>query len=151
MPASRSKSVNVLSWMEESCPGDVLPHILAFSGPHIFQALSLTSKFWNGVMQEESTWRVFCEDLYKVRKQYNEEKFGNDFEFDAGRKFFVNVIFYVTNGWLMSFTLNTDDLFIFGSLILFQLLASLMGPCVVDGSILWIRRSRKIDSWDHKK
>lgn len=58
---------NALVWMECHCPNDILPHILAYAGPQIFSSLNQTSKFWHGVMAEESTWRVISEDLYKVR------------------------------------------------------------------------------------
>lgn len=61
-------STNVLQWLESStCPPDVLPLVLAFSGPQTAAALSKCNRHWRRVMQSEGTWRVMCEELYKVR------------------------------------------------------------------------------------
>ena len=58
---------DLLQWLETHCPGDCLPKILAFCGPQQTAALSRTNKHWNEVIRAESTWRVLCEELYKVR------------------------------------------------------------------------------------
>jgi len=59
---------NTLVWMQSYCPNDILPKILAYAGPQMFAALNQTSRFWHNLMQEESTWRVLCEDLYKWKE-----------------------------------------------------------------------------------
>ena len=56
-----------LEWLERACPSDIVPKVLAFCGPQKVAALSKTSKHWNTVVHQENTWRVMCEELYKVR------------------------------------------------------------------------------------
>lgn len=56
---------NVLQWLCVSCPTDVIPHILAFCGPQMTSRLQRVSRFWHKAIQEESTWKILCEDLYK--------------------------------------------------------------------------------------
>jgi hypothetical protein len=60
-----------LDWLEKECPSDVVPKILAFCGPQQVASLSITNKHWNSVIRQEKTWRVMCEELYKVcRKNF---------------------------------------------------------------------------------
>jgi len=47
---------------------DIVSKILAFSGPQIALALSRTCHFWHDVMDDESTWRTMCEELYKWKE-----------------------------------------------------------------------------------
>jgi hypothetical protein len=54
-------------FLETECPQDVLPKILAYAGPKKAAALSKTNRFWKNVTSKEGTWRVMCEELYKVR------------------------------------------------------------------------------------
>lgn len=54
-------------FLEKECPQDVLPKILAYAGPRKAAALSKTNRFWKNVTGKEGTWRVMCEELYKVR------------------------------------------------------------------------------------
>lgn len=58
-----------LAWLEQECPGDIVPKILAFCGPQLVAALSKTNKHWNTVVHQEKTWRIMCEELYKVREK----------------------------------------------------------------------------------
>jgi hypothetical protein len=60
------QGLNVLQWLQSFCPEDVLPKVLAFAGPQKTAALSKTNRHWHAVMQKEGTWRVLCEELYKV-------------------------------------------------------------------------------------
>jgi hypothetical protein len=57
----------LFSFLETDCPQDVLPKILAYAGPKKAAALSQTNRFWKNVTSKEGTWRVMCEELYKVR------------------------------------------------------------------------------------
>jgi hypothetical protein len=59
---------NVLTFLTDLCPEDILPKILAFAGPQKTAALSKVSRVWRDVINEDQTWRVLCEDLYKVCK-----------------------------------------------------------------------------------
>jgi len=55
----------MMEWLQEDCPQDLLPRILAYAGPQITANLSRTCKFWNEVVGKESTWKVLSQDLYK--------------------------------------------------------------------------------------
>ena len=69
VPKMRTKvqsSDNALAWMQSECPLDVLPKIIAYTGPQIAWNLNLTNKFWHSFFHKESTWRTMCEELYKV-------------------------------------------------------------------------------------
>ena len=60
---------NIMQWMEsEECPDDILPLILAYAGPKKTTAISTTNKYWSSILNQESTWRRLCEELYKVRE-----------------------------------------------------------------------------------
>jgi hypothetical protein len=61
---------NVVLWMQEECPADILPKIIAYAGPRMAAALNATNRFWRHSFQEESTWKVMCEELYKVSLWY---------------------------------------------------------------------------------
>jgi hypothetical protein len=65
--SSEPSTPNVLDFLIGVCPEDVLPKILAFAGPQKIAALSKVNRVWRDVIAEEWTWRVLCEDLYKVR------------------------------------------------------------------------------------
>jgi len=58
---------NVLNFLQKDCPHDVLPKILAFAGPQKTAVLARTNHHWNKIITKEATWRVMCEELYKVR------------------------------------------------------------------------------------
>jgi hypothetical protein len=58
---------DVLHWLQSDCPQDVVLRVLAFAGPQTASALSKTNRYWKEVMDDEETWRVLCEQLYKVR------------------------------------------------------------------------------------
>jgi hypothetical protein len=57
---------DVMKFLIELCPEDVLPKILAFAGPQKTAALRKVNRVWRDIIAEERTWRVLCEDLYKV-------------------------------------------------------------------------------------
>ncbi len=59
---------NVMQWMQNDCPKDVVPLILAFAGPQKIATIRKTSRFWRQVMDQEETWSRLCESLYKVRR-----------------------------------------------------------------------------------
>ena len=58
---------NPLVFLQEQCPEDVLPLILAFAGPQKAAALYRTNRHWKNILEEEATWKVMCKELYKVR------------------------------------------------------------------------------------
>jgi hypothetical protein len=57
---------SVMEFLTDICPEDILPKILAFAGPQKTAALSKVNRVWRDVIAEDSTWRVLCEELYKV-------------------------------------------------------------------------------------
>jgi hypothetical protein len=63
--------LNVLTFLITLCPEDALPKILAFAGPQKTAALSKVSRVWRDVINEDRTWRVICEDLYKVCSHFH--------------------------------------------------------------------------------
>jgi hypothetical protein len=64
--SSEPSTPNVMEFLTDVCPEDVLPKILAFAGPQKTAALGKVNRVWRDVIAEEWTWRVLCEDLYKV-------------------------------------------------------------------------------------
>jgi hypothetical protein len=64
--SSEASTPNVMDFLIGVCPEDVLPKILAFAGPQKTAALSKVNRVWRDVINEDWTWRVLCEDLYKV-------------------------------------------------------------------------------------
>lgn len=63
---SAAPTKNVLEWMRDDAPPELLPKLLSFCGSRKMNALSRVNKAWNGVMKDESVWRVVCEDTHKV-------------------------------------------------------------------------------------
>lgn len=61
---------NVLRWMQELCPSDILPKILSYCGPQCMSVLSKTNRFFRETMQQEGTWMVLCTELGKVSFDY---------------------------------------------------------------------------------
>jgi hypothetical protein len=57
---------NVMHFLTDICPEDVLPKILAFAGPQKTAALSKVNRAWRDVIANDWTWRILCEELYKV-------------------------------------------------------------------------------------
>jgi len=64
--ASSSRPLNAMQWMQNDCPKDVVPLILAFTGPQKIATIGKTNRFWSELIEQESTWRRLCEMLYKV-------------------------------------------------------------------------------------
>ena len=57
---------NVLEWLNDDAPSELLPKILSFCGSRKLNALSRGNKWWNAVMRDDSVWRTLCEDTHKV-------------------------------------------------------------------------------------
>lgn len=65
-PPPSSTDMNLMYFLQQDCPLDVLPKILAYCGPHKIASLALVSRQWNTVIMNDATWRILCEELYKV-------------------------------------------------------------------------------------
>lgn len=61
----RGSSRNALQWLSRDCPADVLPHVLSYCGPRMMVHIRRVNKFWRDIIEQESTWKVLCQDLYK--------------------------------------------------------------------------------------
>lgn len=70
LPSSSSTPLNIMHWMQNDCPNDVLPLVLAFVGPQKTAVIGRTNHFWRQILEQESTWRRLCEELYKVRTSF---------------------------------------------------------------------------------
>ena len=57
---------SLMEWLQKDCPQDLVPRVLAYAGPQTTAALSKTCRFWKEMTDKESTWRILCEELYKV-------------------------------------------------------------------------------------
>lgn len=68
-PIHVSPTKNVLEWMNDVAPPEIMLRILSFCGSRRLNALSRTNKSWNSVVKDESVWRVLSEDTHKVRDQ----------------------------------------------------------------------------------
>jgi hypothetical protein len=56
---------NVLEWLDDDAPSELLPKILSFCGSRKMHALSRVNKKWNAIMKDEYVWRTLCEDTHK--------------------------------------------------------------------------------------
>ncbi|KAL7540965.1 hypothetical protein ACHAXR_010524 [Thalassiosira sp. AJA248-18] len=63
--AATTTTKNVLEWMKDDAPPELLLKLLSFCGSRKMNALSKVNKAWNEVMKDESVWRVLCEDTHK--------------------------------------------------------------------------------------
>jgi len=63
--AAAPRVKNVLEWMKEDAPPELLPKLLSFCGSRKMNALSKVNKAWNDVMKDEAIWQVVCEDTHK--------------------------------------------------------------------------------------
>jgi hypothetical protein len=67
--SSSSSSLLLATFLTRGdCPSDVLPRILAYAGPQTTCQLQHCSRFFYNVLHRQGTWRILCEELYKVRR-----------------------------------------------------------------------------------
>jgi len=65
---SSSGPLNIMHWMQNDCPKDVVPLVLAFAGPQKIVRIGRINHFWRQVIEQEATWRQLCESLYKWKE-----------------------------------------------------------------------------------
>jgi len=65
-PITKKATKNVVEWMNDDAPSEIMLRILSFCGSRKLNALSRTSKMWNALVKDESVWRVLSEDTHKV-------------------------------------------------------------------------------------
>ena len=71
-PINKRATKNVLEWMNDDAPSEIMLRILSFCGSRKLNALSRTNKSWNAIVKDESVWRVLSEDTHKVSKHRND-------------------------------------------------------------------------------
>ena len=60
------RSINIMEWISEEAPTDVVPQILSFVGSRKLVTLSTLNSKWRSIVLSEATWRTACEDTGKV-------------------------------------------------------------------------------------
>lgn len=78
---STNRNVNVLEWLEQDAPQDILPKILCFAGPKMVQTLARVNKSWNSICTSEAVFRTLCEGLGKWTEGMDDEPGANDVNF----------------------------------------------------------------------
>lgn len=71
-PINKRATKNVLEWMNDDAPSEIMLRILSFCGSRKLNALSRTNKSWNAIVKDESVWRVLSEDTHKVSNHRND-------------------------------------------------------------------------------
>ena len=58
-------STNVMSWLHDEAPQDIIPKVLSYLGPQKHQVLSRLNKSWNKICLSEGVFRTLSEDYGK--------------------------------------------------------------------------------------
>jgi len=61
-------AANVLQWLHDVAPQDILPRVLSFAGSRKIDALSRTCKSWRSLTLSDAVWRTACEDTAKWKE-----------------------------------------------------------------------------------
>jgi hypothetical protein len=74
LPSQQQQQQGIAMLLQE----DVWPLILSYCGPQEMNQLADMHGFFRSIVNQESTWRVLCEQLYKVRTKcgYSGNPFG---------------------------------------------------------------------------
>ena len=56
---------NVLTWIHDEAPTDLIPKILSYAGPQKIAMLSTLNKSWRRLCLNEPVWKTLCEDYGK--------------------------------------------------------------------------------------
>lgn len=60
------RPLNVMEWLSDDAPTDIVPHILSFVGSRNLVALSTLNSKWRRIVLGEDTWQTMCENTGKV-------------------------------------------------------------------------------------
>ena len=58
-------SLNVLCWLLDEAPSDIIPRVLSYAGSRKIDVLSRTNKAWRATTLSDAVWRTACEDTGK--------------------------------------------------------------------------------------
>jgi hypothetical protein len=72
LPASKPKQ-NILTWLQNDAPQDIIPKVLSFAGPQKHQVLSKVNKTWRDICLTEGVFRTLCEDYRKWDSEIHDE------------------------------------------------------------------------------
>jgi len=76
---SASSSSNVMSWLQDEAPHDIIPKVLSFAGPQMTQLMSRVNKSWYQICTSEAVFRTLCEDYGKWEcGVHDEPMYGDD-------------------------------------------------------------------------
>ncbi len=59
------KTPNVMHWLNNEAPQDIIPKVISFLGPKKHQILSRVNKSWRNICLSEGVFRTLCEDYGK--------------------------------------------------------------------------------------
>jgi len=62
-----SDPANILQWLHDEAPSDILPRVLSYAGSRRISTLSLASRSWRRLCLSDAVWRTACEDTGKYR------------------------------------------------------------------------------------
>jgi hypothetical protein len=63
--SSSKPTLNVMTWLHDEAPHDIIPKVLSFVGPQKHQVLSRVNKSWRKICLSEGVFRTLCEDYGK--------------------------------------------------------------------------------------
>jgi len=59
------EDMNVLEWLQDETPSDILPKVLSYLGPRKMSNLSMVNSTWRNIVLSEPVWRIASEDCGK--------------------------------------------------------------------------------------
>jgi len=69
MPLSQSlvpSTKNIMHWLHDDAPQDIIPKVFSFVGPQTLQIVSRVNKSWRDLCLAEGVFRTLCEDYGKI-------------------------------------------------------------------------------------
>ncbi len=73
---------NVLIWLQNDAPHDIIPKVLSFLGPQKHQVLSRVNKSWRKICLSDGVFRTLCEDYGKWKTGEHVESCSHDNDMD---------------------------------------------------------------------
>ncbi len=81
-----SSQGNVMTWLQNDAPHDILPKVFSFLGPQKHYALSRVNKKWREICLADGVFRTLCEDYGKWEEGRDREPMSCDRQMDLGEK-----------------------------------------------------------------
>ena len=64
---------NIMHWLHDEAPQDIMPKVFSFVGPQTLQILSRVSKNWRKLCLAEGVFQTLCEDYGKLPNTHNDD------------------------------------------------------------------------------